>query len=113
MTRWWVNFILFITSTGLATFIYFTRKALLTDIDAREESPIATIEKYIWLGLELFDMYKDTIRTIYFAHTNRYAVFVLYFSLTGPFTMIYLEYEEVTLTFVLALGMQEFFPNVI
>ena len=56
------------------------------------------------LGLELFDFYKDAIRTVYFAHANSFAVFVSWFSITAPLTILFIKYEDFLVAFTLGFG---------
>jgi len=101
----WNNFIATIGGLGTASFLYHLRTGATTNLDVVESGKWQKYEQSILLGFELLDCYKDVIRTIYFAHANQLVTFASWFSLTTPWTLLYLTLDSVPATFLFGFGL--------
>jgi len=59
----------------------------------------------------MFDLYKDLIRTIYFAHANIVITFISWFSLTASFTLLYIYFDSILAAFLYGFGLQNVFSG--
>ena len=88
LSKWWRNFIILSITAGITTF--YISYLFTPDIQTQLSSKSSKYFEFPFAVLAFIDFYKDIIYIRRFVHFYKTSTFLLYFSVTSPFVVIYL-----------------------
>ena len=86
---------------GTGSYTIFFLQAFAQDLRLKPASKYLDISLF---GIEMLDLYKDFNYALFFPHANRWVVFLLWWSLTMPITLLFILLGSWEATFIFFLG---------